>query len=106
MENQRTIQTETLNWEGITIEVSYEAEWLGFRRGSDMAVAHLQVRSVAPERVPLPITETGYRSHFVYREEIEVAGGPVAYILAWLNHRADSREWRDYIEASRQLSLF
>jgi hypothetical protein len=27
-------------------------------------IAHLAIRSVAPERAPLPITETGYLSHF------------------------------------------
>lgn len=27
-------------------------------------VAHLEIRSIAPERATLPITATGYRSHF------------------------------------------
>ena len=105
MENQRTIQIETLQWEGITIEVSYEAEWLGFRRGSDMAVAHLQVRSIAPERAPLPMTETGYRSHFVHPDEVEELGGPAAYVEAWLNEMARSAERRDSEVCYRQLSL-
>ncbi|WP_298128100.1 hypothetical protein [Brevundimonas sp.] len=106
MEHQRTIQIETLQWEGITIEVSYEAEWLGFRRGSDMAVAHLQVRSVTPERAPLPITETGYRSHFVHPDEIDRLGGPVAYVAAWLDTMGRSAQWLDYVTRTKQLSLF
>lgn len=106
MENQRTIQIATLHWEGITIEVSYEAEWLGFRRGSDMAVAHLQVRSIAPERAPLPITETGYRSHFLHPAEVEGLGGPAAYVEAWLNVSAQAREWQSHPSRSAQLSLF
>ncbi len=106
METQRTIQIETLQWEGITIEVSYEAEWLGFRRGSAMAMAHLQVRSVAPQRAPLPITETGYRSHFVHPDEVNEFGRPVAYVEAWLNSMARSAHWLSYITQAKQLSLF
>lgn len=106
MENQRTIRIETLQWEGITIEVSYEAEWLGFRRGSDMAVAHLQLRSVAPERAPLPITETGYRSHFVHPDEIDNLGGPVKYVEGWLDTMGRSAQWLDYVTRTKQLSLF
>lgn len=106
MENQRTIQIATLHWEGITIEVSYEAEWLGFQRGSDMAVAHLQVRSIAPERAPLPITETGYRSHFVHPDEVEGLGGPVAYVEKWLGEAASHVDYSDYVERPKQLSLF
>jgi hypothetical protein len=106
MENQRTIQIETLVWEGITIEVSYEPEWLGFRRGGELAVAHLQVRSVAPERAPLPITETGYRSHFVHPNDVEAVGGPGHYAEAWLDTVARSAEWLDYVTGTKQLSLF
>ncbi|MFN7389901.1 hypothetical protein [Brevundimonas sp.] len=106
MENQRTIQIDTLQWEGITIEVSYEAEWLGFRRSSDMAVAHLQVRSIAPERAPLPITETGYRSHFVHPDEIDRLGGPEFYVTVWLNETARTQKWQDYASKGSQLSLF
>ena len=64
METQRTIETFTTDWLGITLSVSYEASWLGSVRPADRAIAHLQVESVNPERAPLPITDTGYRSHF------------------------------------------
>lgn len=33
---------------------------------------------------PLPMTETGYRSHFD-RDTIEVLGGQVTFALAWLD---------------------
>ncbi len=32
-------------------------------------IAHLEIRSIKPERAPLPITETGYRSHFHQPEQ-------------------------------------
>jgi hypothetical protein len=59
MEEERTQQTETIEWRGITIEVTFEPDWLNMAY-----TAHLQLRSVFPERAKLPVTETGYLSHF------------------------------------------
>ncbi len=39
-------------------------------------IAHIQVRSIYPTDVPLPITETGYRSQFIAASAV-AAGGPV-----------------------------
>ena len=96
------------HWRGITVQVEYEADWLGAAaRGSKLiASAHLQLRSIAPERAPLSVTETGYRSHFLPMGDVEAAGGPVAYATAWLNAMAKSREWIRQEQESRQLSLF
>jgi len=41
-------------------------------------LAYIEVR--AP--FPLPITETGYRSHFDRSDTIEAASRPVAFVLA------------------------
>ena len=80
--------------------------WLDEKRGSRHAVAHLEVRTITPEGVRLPITETGYRSHHLSPVYVDQAGGPVAYAVAWLDAEARKPEWRRYVEASRQLSLF
>lgn len=101
MENQRSIETFTVDWQGIALLVSYEVRWL-YLESTDSA--HLQAKSVG--RIQLPITETGYRSHFVPAEEIAQSGGPVACAAAWLDYMAQLREWRVYSEASRHLSLF
>jgi hypothetical protein len=107
MTPERDIATDTFTWRGITIQVEYEADWLGAAaRGSFHATAHLQLRTLCPERAQLPVTETGYRSHFLPMGEVEAAGGPVAYALAWLDYMAQSREWRRIEQESRQLSLF
>lgn len=107
MESQRTIQTETLLWEGITIEIAYEPNWLHVAsRSSGLSSAHLDIRSIRPDRAPLPITETGYRSHFLHPDEIDGFGGPVAYVEAWLNQMARTSEWQEHLGRSRQLSLF
>ena len=96
---QRNIIVETLDWRGILIEVRYEPEWLG------NLSAHLAIKALDPSRVPLPITETGYRSHFTDREIVEDADGPSAYVLAWLE-RASTKQWKIQAEASRQYALF
>lgn len=107
MENQRTIQIETLQWQGVTIEIVYEPNWLNVsNRKCDLPSAHLDIRSIAPERARLPITETGYRSHFLHPNEIAEFGGPVAYVEAWLNEMARTSEWQSHVANGDQLSLF
>lgn len=71
-----------------------------------MRVAHLQIRVLAPVRAPLPVTDTGYRSHFVDRDAVESEGGPVEFVRRWLDAEADTKDWRAKEAAARQLSLF
>ena len=107
MTDQRNLLSTTIDWRGISILITYEPDWLNL--GEDFAkqtTAHLEVRSISPNKAVLPITETGYRSHFTSSNDIEEAGGPVAYVQRWLDDASRTREWRDYIDASRQLSLF
>ena len=106
MRKERDIITATMDWQGITLSVSYEAEYLGFSRNSECAMAHLQVEAISPARTRLPITETGYRSHFIHPSAVEELGGPVAYARTWLDHAAKHHEWQAYQEAARQMSLF
>jgi len=97
----RRIATEILEWRGVTIEIGYEAEWLGGN-----LQAHLELRVRHPEGALLPVTETGYRSHFLSRQIVEEAGGPAAFVTAWLDEAAESNSWRAGELARRQLSLF
>jgi len=94
-------QTHRFTWQGIEIEAIYTPnKWGG-------AIAHLEIRSIAPERAPLPITETGYLSHFHECGTIEANGGDVvAQIIEFLDAAADQPAWRRYVEASRQGELF
>lgn len=88
-------------WNGVTLCIAYDPEWLG-----NDDVAHLEIRSVSPDHEPLPITETGYRSHFTSREIVETYGGPVALVLTWLDEESRSPVWRAKDFSRRQLSLF
>lgn len=57
-------------WQGIEIEAIYWPRRWG-------VIAHLEIRSIQPERAPLPITETGYKSHFHPCGTVEANGGDV-----------------------------
>lgn len=103
---ERDIIHHPLQWRGITISISFEEAFLGFARPSPGATAHLQVQVVSPEHAPLPITETGYLSHFVHPDDVEAAGGPVAYVEAWIEHDAKSPSWVEHEREKQQLSLF
>ena len=92
------------NWNGIEIEIRWNADYVAFDDGNSMA--HLEVMSLKPERAPLPITETGYRSHFIFRNEVERMGGPEAYVEAWIDEMSHTHAWRETAAATRQLALF
>jgi hypothetical protein len=79
-----------LDWKGQDITIRWCPEWLG----GD--TAHLEI--ITEDRRPHPISETGYRSHFIPRQRVEEAGGPVAYVTLWLESKDDGNPV--------QLSLF
>ena len=93
-------QVHRFTWKGIQIEVIYSPVRWG-------VIAHLEIRSIQPPRAPLPITETGYRSHFHPCGTVEANGGDVmAQVMAWLDEEAVKPEWLAYAAKSRQGELF
>ena len=70
------------------------------------ATAHLEIESIGPERAPLPITDTGYRSHFTAPDTVAAYGGPVAFVEAWLETESQAPNWRHEEQERRQLTLF
>lgn len=93
-------QTYRLTWRGIEIEVIYTPlKW--------NTIAHLEIRSIAPKGAALPVSLSGYRSHYHQPGTIEGQGGDVvAQVIAWLDEKAASPEWRERETKARQLSLF
>ena len=67
---------------------------------------HLEIHAVKPKRAPLPITETGYRSHFVGTLDLINAGNPVTFVTAWLDREARRPEWAKQQTARQQGDLF
>jgi len=99
-ENQR-YRCQTIDWNGFAVEVRYCPDWS--RIGAE-TLAHLEI--VSPDRAALPVTATGYRSHFCMALSVEDAGGPAAYARMMLDEAARSAEWIERELAARQLALF
>lgn len=82
----------TITWRGVQIEITFTPEAFG-------VVDHIELRAAA--KAPLPVTETGYRSHFMSKGAVQECGGAVAFVTAWLDHEAECMGW-----GAAQLSLF
>ncbi|MGP1354060.1 MAG: hypothetical protein ACTS1Z_12125 [Parasphingopyxis sp.] len=87
-------------WQGIALSISYCPSWSASHKeayGFDMA--HIEVRC---DDRPLPITDTGYRSHFIARPNVEKQGGVEAFVRKWLDESAKETGWT----GQHQLALF
>lgn len=68
-------------WNGIEIRIRLNADYsAAYREYYGQPLAHLEIQS--GNREPLPITETGYLSHWTLAENLETFGGPAKYIRA------------------------
>jgi len=86
-------------WRGIDIEIRHFPTW-----SETAGIDHIEV--ISDQRKPLPITETGYKSLFIMPEYIAEKGTAHDYVLAWLDHEAQSKAWKRNQTDARQLSLF
>lgn len=88
--------TLTIDWEGIAVSISHISNWL------NTEYDHIELRA----GVRLPVTETGYRSHFMQPEELAEFDGVEDFVRQWLGEAAQSKAWKTHVAESRQLSLF
>lgn len=86
--------------EQIGVRITHTRDYL--RVGQD----HVEVESTRPKRAALPITESGYRSHFLDALELINAGGPVSFVEAWLARESSAEPWRKRELARCQGDLF
>lgn len=86
------MEQHTITWRGVRVEITFTPDSFGM-------VDHIELRSEG--RAPLPVTETGYRSHFMSKGTVAEHGDAVAFVTAWLDHEAAHAAW-----GSAQLSLF
>jgi hypothetical protein len=86
------MEQHNITWRGIALTITFTPDWLS-------VADHLEIETEG--RIPLPVTETGYRSHFVATGAVEAHGGPVAVVTDWLDHEARRTGW-----SGVQLSLF
>ncbi|MEW7006753.1 hypothetical protein [Lentilitoribacter sp. EG35] len=84
----------------IQIEATYSPQKFG-------VMSHLEIRSIHPENAALPITETGYRSHFFHQDSMDFTKNDiVTFIRDWLKIEAQSRHWKKRVIAGGQGELF
>jgi hypothetical protein len=101
---QPEYQSYQTDWQGIELKIRHCQRWLCSH--GEMITQHVEIRS--EDKVALPITDTGYRSHFMNGADAlaEFDNDPVEFVHCWLDEAAKSKKWLAYIEAARQYPLF
>lgn len=94
-----SIRIQTIEWNGMAISIRHTVDAFGI--GFD----HLEIETVKPELAPNPISETGYKSHFLHQTAFH-GHDAVSYVRASLDDAANSPEWQTHELSQRQLSLF
>jgi hypothetical protein len=101
MKTENPITTEMLEWQGITLSVECERNY-----ATMTGLTHLSIHVLEPSTSKLPITETGYRSHFLSEAEVAELGGPLGFVRAWLDAEAATPDWQAQQQAARQMTMF
>lgn len=100
-------ETHQIAWRDYLIEVRHCPSYSpSFEDIYGHGMSHTEIETIEPARAPLPITETGYRSHFAPTPEITAAGGAVAFVLEALEQAAADPNWKAKELAARQMELF
>jgi hypothetical protein len=97
---QKAPNTHKLIWRDMTCRVKHTPNYLS------PGWTHIEITVVTPKGAPLPITGTGYRSHFLDEELLAAAGGPVAFFQRWIEQEATTKTWAKAEFKWRQLELF
>lgn len=91
---------EKFTWRGIEMSATHSPNYIS------AGWSHIELRVVKPKGRPVPITDTGYLSHFLDEADLKAAGGAVAFFMAWLDREADSKVYRKALARWQQLDLF
>lgn len=67
---------------------------------------HIEIHVIEPKKAMIPLTDTGYRSHFIDGEELKEAGGVRRFVEQWLTTESRSKEWQKKDLARQQGDLF
>lgn len=79
------ILTEVIDWQGSSLSVAFDPDWSGLGD-----IAQLEICTIKPDGAPNPISERGYRSHFLPTDEINNAQELRLFVVAWLERAAKS----------------
>lgn len=86
-----------VTWRGIELVIEHTPNWA-------VSFDHIAITTI--DKAILPITETGYKSHFLPLDQIAKYGDAVAYVLAWLEHEGESEAWKKHEAKIAQMELF
>lgn len=101
---KQVIEHYEVSWRGLRVLVAFEADAFGTSR--DLCqFCHLELINALTGKA-LPVSETGYRSHYIPVSEVDAAGGPVKYATAWLDAASRSAAWKAIEREQRQGCLF
>ena len=96
--------SKTIIWQGIEISITYKPN--PFNISSESVIAHFEIKVISPTDAQLPITETGYRSHYLHPDCVGEFDSPIDYVHAWLDHEANTPKWKAYLASMHQINLF
>ena len=96
----RAKTTHKLVWRDVTCRVTHTPDYIS------KGWTHLELIVVQPKGAPVPITGTGYLSHFLDEDLLAKCGGPVAFFSGWLEREARTKQWAKAEFKWRQLELF
>ena len=84
IENEPEKQMKSIFWRGVQIEITFTPN--AFR-----LVEHIEI--CTENNIPLPVTETGYRSNFTEKGTVAQHGGLVEFVNQWLDNVAQETGW-------------
>jgi hypothetical protein len=97
----------TGTWNGIAFRVTHTPDYLV------MGADHIEIETIRPaachpqpRRPPLPITETGYLSHFLRNKSVADARAARTFFLEWIARQTASPAYRKKQAMGDQLDLF
>jgi len=95
-----------LYWRGYTIQIRVTQDAYNLSRYGVDAVTHLEIRSIEPVNVALPMTETGYKSLFLPSNVLDGYDSAKDVVRLWLDEAAQSDAWIEQEFNDRQMTLF
>lgn len=84
-----------IEWQRVSIDVSRVPNW------SNSDFDHIELRC----DTVLPVTNTGYRFHFIHKKTNSTIDGPEGFATQRLDKQAKDPGWRKRQAAAQQLSL-
>jgi hypothetical protein len=90
-------------WNNVEVVIKYKPKTFDvYDRNYGTPLSHIEIDCDQP----LPITETGYKSHYIANNVLLEYGGPLEFVKTWLEEEANKPSWKAFDAKSRQLSLF